>query len=47
MTVGTELRQARERAGLSVEEISERTKIHLYKVVALDNGTFELLPHGI
>src|SRR5688572_6891147 len=47
MTVGTELRQARERAGLSVEEISERTKIHLYKVDALENGTFELLPQGI
>jgi transcriptional regulator with XRE-family HTH domain len=47
MTVGTELRQARERAGLSVEEISERTKIHLYKVEALENGTFELLPQGI
>jgi hypothetical protein len=47
MTVGTELKQARETAGLSPEQISERTKIQLYKIDALENGTFEVLPQGI
>jgi hypothetical protein len=47
MTVGTELKQARENAGLSPEQISERTKIQLYKIDSLENGTFELLPQGI
>jgi cytoskeletal protein RodZ len=47
MTVGTELKLARERAGLSPEEISERTKIQLYKIDALEHGDFELLPQGI
>ena len=47
MTVGTELKQAREKAGLSPEQISERTKIQLYKIDSLENGTFELLPQGI
>lgn len=47
MTVGSELRQARERAGLSAEQLSERTKIQLFKVEALENGNFERLPQGI
>ena len=47
MTVGTELKHARENAGLSPEQISERTKIQLYKIDSLENGTFELLPQGI
>lgn len=47
MTVGTELKKARENAGLSPEQISERTKIQLYKIDALENNTFELLPQGI
>ena len=47
MTVGSELKQARENAGLSPEQISERTKIQLYKIDSLENGTFELLPQGI
>jgi hypothetical protein len=47
MTVGSELKQARVRAGLSPEEISERTKIQLYKIDALEKGDFELLPQGI
>lgn len=47
MTVGTELRQARERVGLPPEEISERTKIQLYKIEMLESGNFELLPQGI
>ena len=47
MTVGSELKQAREHARLSPEEISERTKIQLYKIDALEKGDFELLPQGI
>jgi transcriptional regulator with XRE-family HTH domain len=47
MPVGTELRQARERAGLSAEQIAERTKIQLYKIEALENDNFEHLPAGI
>jgi transcriptional regulator with XRE-family HTH domain len=47
MHVGAELRQARERAGLSAEQISERTKIQLHKIEALENGNFEGLPDGI
>ena len=47
MTVGTELKQGREKAGLSPEQISERTKIQLYKIDALEHNTFELLPQGI
>ena len=47
MTVGSELRRAREAAGLSAEQISERTKIQLYKIEALENDDFEKLPQGI
>ena len=47
MTVGTELKQARERAKLSAEEISEQTKIQLYKIEALEKGEYQLLPQGI
>ena len=41
------LRQAREQAGLSAEQISERTKIQLYKIEALENGDFVHLPDGV
>ena len=47
MTVGSELRRAREAAGLSPEQISDRTKIQLYKIEALENDDFERLPQGI
>jgi transcriptional regulator with XRE-family HTH domain len=47
MGAGTELRQARERAGLSAEQIAERTKIQLHRIEALENGHFENLPAGI
>jgi len=47
MRVGTELREARERAGLSAEQIAERTKIQVHKVEALENGSFDRLPDGI
>ena len=47
MTVGTVLKQAREQAGLSAEQISERTKIQLYKIKALEEADFSRLPEGI
>jgi cytoskeletal protein RodZ len=47
MTVGTVLKQAREHAGLSSEQISERTKIQLYKIEALEEDDFSRLPEGI
>jgi cytoskeletal protein RodZ len=47
MQVGTELRRARERAGLSAKQISERTKIQAHRVEALENDNFESLPGGI
>ena len=47
MTVGTVLKQAREQAGLSPEQISERTKIQLYKIKALEEDDFSRLPEGI
>jgi transcriptional regulator with XRE-family HTH domain len=45
--VGTQLRQARERAGLSAEQIAERTKVQLYRIEALEHDNFECLPDGI
>ena len=47
MTVGTVLKQAREQAGLSAEQISERTKIQLYKIEALEEDDYSRLPEGI
>ena len=47
MTVGTVLKQAREQAGLSAEQLSERTKIQLYKIEALEEDDFSRLPEGI
>lgn len=38
------LRAARERAGLSVEEISSRTKIATAQLLAMERGEFERLP---
>src|SRR5688572_2766012 len=46
-SVGFELKQARERLGLSAEHIAARTKVPLYKIEALENGNFEYLPDGI
>ena len=42
--VSTQLRAARERAGLSLEDISARTKIKLSQLQALEGGRFERLP---
>ncbi len=47
MTVGNELRQARQRAGLSSEQVSQETKIQLAKIDALEDDAFERLPDGI
>ena len=47
MTIGTELREARERLGLSREHISLATKIQVGKVAALEEDAFESLPSGI
>lgn len=47
MHVGTDLRQARLRAGLTTVQVSERTKIQLHKIEALENGTYENLPSGV
>jgi len=47
MTVGTVLKQAREQAGLSTEQISVRTKIQLSKIEALEADDFGRLPAGI
>ena len=47
MPIGSELRLARARAGLSAEQIAERTKIQLPKIVALESDYFEALPDGI
>ena len=47
MTIGTELREARERLGLSREHISLATKIQVGKVAALEEDAFDSLPSGI
>jgi hypothetical protein len=47
MHVGNELKQARERAGLSIERIAEITKIQAHKLAALEGDDFGSLPTGI
>lgn len=47
MDVGTQLMRARERAGLSREDLARRTKIQLAKIEALEQGAFERLPQGL
>jgi cytoskeletal protein RodZ len=47
MSVGSELKHAREREGMSAEHIAERTKVPLYKIEALEEGRFENLPDDI
>lgn len=41
-TVGDKLREARERASLSVHDVSETTKIRTDHIVALEEGNFEV-----
>jgi cytoskeletal protein RodZ len=45
--VGTEVRDARQRAGLSAAQIGERTNFPLYNIEALENGDFDTLPEDI
>ncbi len=47
MSVGSELRWAREQAGLSVEQIAERTKIQPHRIESLERNNFAGLPGGI
>lgn len=46
-TSGAELRHAREHAGLVAEQIADRTKIKLHKIIALEQGDYDSLPQGI
>jgi cytoskeletal protein RodZ len=46
-TTGRELQYAREQRGLSAETIAQRTRFKLYRIVALEQGDFDNLPHGI
>jgi cytoskeleton protein RodZ len=47
MRVGSELKAARKKAGLTVEVISKRTKINASKLVALEKNDFKNLPTGL
>jgi cytoskeleton protein RodZ len=47
MRVGSELKAARKRAGISVDVISKRTKINVSKLVALEKNDFKNLPTGL
>ena len=47
MSVGSELKTARKKAGLTVEVISKRTKINVSKLVALEKNDFKHLPTGL
>src|SRR5580765_4625804 len=45
--IGRELAEARERAGLSVEELSHRTKISVPTLLAIERNQMGNLPGGI
>ena len=47
MRVGSELKAARKKAGITVEVISKRTKIQVSKLVALEKNDFTNLPTGL
>lgn len=47
VTIGNELRDARQRLGLSREHISATTKIKLAKIAAVEEDAFDELPAGI
>jgi cytoskeleton protein RodZ len=47
MRVGSELKAARKKAGITVEVISKRTKIKVTKLVALEKNDFKNLPTGL
>jgi cytoskeletal protein RodZ len=46
-TLGLRLRQARERAGLSVEDLSARTKIQVPLLAAIERDDFDRVPGGL
>jgi transcriptional regulator with XRE-family HTH domain len=43
-TIGEQLREARERRGLSLEQVEVATKIHLNQLAALESESFEEFP---
>jgi len=47
MTIGSELRQAREQGGLTLVEISQRTKIRVPVLRAIERDDFRQLPGGV
>ena len=47
MRVGSELKAARKKAGITVEVISKRTKISVNKLIALEKNNFKNLPTGL
>jgi cytoskeleton protein RodZ len=47
MRVGSELKAARKKAGISVDVISKRTKVKASTLVALENADFKNLPTGL
>lgn len=42
--IGDILKAARERQGLTIEDVAERTKIHRYKLEAIEAGQQEMMP---
>ena len=47
MRVGSELKAARKKAGITVEVMSKRTKIQVSKLDALEKNHFKKLPTGL
>src|SRR5262245_31069650 len=47
MDLGSDLRQARERAGLSLSELSTRTRIPLRHLLSIEDNDFDKVPPGI
>lgn len=47
MRVGSELKTARKKAGLTIEAISKRTKVQVSKLAALEKNDFKNLPTGL
>lgn len=47
MSIGSELRQAREQRGVSLREISERTQIRVQALRAIENDDFHRVPGSV
>ena len=47
MRVGSELKAARKKAGITVEVLSKRTKVKVSNLVGLEKGDFKQLPTGV